>query len=98
MDELRKPSYQPTSSPTGLWVAPSIPSDIDSSLTFAPTNNEGLIPILPKDVLRKDDENTMEFSKILFIGVVLVVFAIVAIYAHRRYVALPCFAVPRISL
>ncbi len=88
MSDIKVPSPQPTSSPSGLWVAPSIPVEITSDLTTQPTNNAaGLrfpIPVEAKKMMEQDDADAMMFERVLFVGIVILVIAIVAIYFHRR--------------
>lgn len=88
MSETLAPSRQPTSSPSGLWIAPSVPADTVSDFTAEPTNNHKY----PNSYDSKSnlestvDADTMAQSRYLFIGIVIIVIAIAVIYLRRRYV------------
>lgn len=82
-----KPSYQPTSRPSELWVAPSVPADITSDLlTSQPTNNAvGTLPLSVKDTIKLDDESTLAWDHYVFIGIIVAVIVLLIVYFNRRY-------------
>lgn len=81
---MSQPVLQPTSAPSGIYVAPSVPADINSFLTSAPTIGNHPLDYDTKEAIQQDDIFAMNSSRVIFLGIVVLVLSLVAIYYYRR--------------